>query len=183
MIQRRKQEGKTDYKARLRLLSSAKPRLVARISSKNIMLQVVEYHAAGDKVLVSAHSNELKKYGWLYSRSNISAAYLLGLLMAVKAKKDKISSLIFDVGLRRTVNGGVLFAALKGAIDGGLDIPHSKEAFPSEARLNGEHIASHAKKLDQEKYKKLFSNYLKLNIKPEEMPKAFAEAKEKIMRG
>ena len=183
MIQRRKKEGKTDYKARLRILAFGKPRLAARLSLKNIIMQVIQYDALGDKVLVSAHSNELKKYGWIYSNNNLSAAYLVGLLMAVKAKKKKINEAIFDTGLRRAIKGNVLFAALKGAVDGGLDIPHSVEAFPNESRLKGEHVASYAKTLDPEKYKKLFSNYIKLNAKPEDMPKKFIEVKEKILRG
>merc|ERR1712013_638710 len=35
-----------------------------------------------------------------------------------------------DVGLARTSTGAKVFAALKGAVDGGLDIPHSEKRFP-----------------------------------------------------
>ena len=38
---RRKREGKTDYKRRLRLLLSNKPRLVIRVSLKNIIIQIL----------------------------------------------------------------------------------------------------------------------------------------------
>ena len=33
-----------------------------------------------------------------------------------------------------------MFAALKGMVDGGLEVPHSEDIFPSEERLSGEHI-------------------------------------------
>ncbi|CAB4035873.1 60S ribosomal L5 [Paramuricea clavata] len=35
-----------------------------------------------------------------------------------------------DVGLARTSTGARLFGALKGALDGGLDISHSVKRFP-----------------------------------------------------
>ena len=35
-----------------------------------------------------------------------------------------------DVGLARTSTGAKVFAAMKGAVDGGLDIPHSVKRFP-----------------------------------------------------
>ena len=31
---------------------------------------------------------------------------------------------VLDVGLKRTTTGAKVFAAMKGAVDGGLDIPH-----------------------------------------------------------
>ena len=40
---KRKREGKTDYKKRLKLLSSSKPRLVIRKSLKNMTVQIIEY--------------------------------------------------------------------------------------------------------------------------------------------
>merc|ERR1711890_48960 len=35
-----------------------------------------------------------------------------------------------DVGLARTSTGAKIFGAMKGAADGGLDIPHSEKRFP-----------------------------------------------------
>merc|ERR1712121_311119 len=35
-----------------------------------------------------------------------------------------------DVGLARTTTGARVFGALKGAADGGIDIPHSTRRFP-----------------------------------------------------
>ena len=40
----------------------------------------------------------------------------------------------------RNTPGNRIFAVLKGAVDGGLEIPHSKEALPSEDRISGKHI-------------------------------------------
>ena len=35
-----------------------------------------------------------------------------------------------DVGIRRTTTGARIFAVLKGAVDGGLDVPHNEKRFP-----------------------------------------------------
>ena len=37
---------------------------------------------------------------------------------------------IVDVGLTRTTTGARLFGVMKGALDGGIDIPHSEKRFP-----------------------------------------------------
>lgn len=178
---RRKREGKTDYRARLKMLVSGRLRLVARLSLRNILLQIIRYEKNGDKILLSAHSNELKGYGWPYSKTNISAAYLLGLLIAAKAKKKGIKEAIFDCGLRNFVGGGVVASILKGAVDGGLKIPHKPEMFPDDSRINGEHIANYSKMLDEEKYKKMFGGYIKLGQKPEDIQKRFLDAKGRIL--
>lgn len=182
-VQRRKRQRKTDYKTRLKMVASGKLRIVTRLSLKNVSMQIVEYGNNGDKIITSAHSNELKKYGWLYNRANISSAYLVGLLLAIKAKKIKIKEAIFDCGLKKTFSGGVLFAALKGVVDGGLDVPCNDEVFPSEERIRGKHIADYVKSLKKEDYEKRFGNYLKLNARPEDIEKKFAEVKDKITRG
>lgn len=35
-----------------------------------------------------------------------------------------------DVGLARTTTGARVFGAMKGAVDGGLNVPHSLKRFP-----------------------------------------------------
>lgn len=137
---RRKQEKKTDYLARRKLLTGARPRLVVRRSLKNISLQIVEYQPSGDRVLVSANSRELIKFGWKGSRKNLPACYLTGLLLARKAKAKKIKEVISDLGLYRIIHGSRLFAALKGVKDGSLVLPLGEKALPEEARLSGKHI-------------------------------------------
>lgn len=138
---KRKREGKTDYKKRLSLLKSKKTRFVVRKSLKNILVQLINYDAKGDKILLSSHSNQLKKLGWKFHRGNIATAYLTGLLAGIKAKKQNITEAILDIGLYRPIKGSVLYAALKGAIDAGLKIPASKDIFPKEERLSGQHLS------------------------------------------
>jgi len=137
---KRKRIGKTNYKKRLKLLLSNKPRLVIRKSINNVLAQVVQYDAKGDKVIVSAHSSELKKYGWDSSKKNLCAAYLVGLLIGGKAKKKDIKEVIVDIGLQKSVKGSKIYSLIKGCVDKGLIVPCSKEIFPSEDRIKGKHI-------------------------------------------
>jgi len=145
---RRRREGSTNYKKRLKMLQSRAIRLIAKKSNKYITLQFIEYHAKGDKTLAVAHSSELKNFGWNFGMKNIPAAYLTGLLAAKKAKEKKITTAIFDIGLYSPTKGAKVFAALKGAVDGGLKIAHSAEIIPKEDRITGQHIAKHLKKSD-----------------------------------
>jgi large subunit ribosomal protein L18 len=137
---KRKRIGKTNYRKRLKLLLAHKPRLVVRKSLKNIMVQIVEYNEKGDKVIISAHSSELKKYGYDGNKGNIPSAYLVGLLIGNKAKKKNIKDLILDIGLQNSVKGSRIYSVLKGCIDTGLNIPHSKDILPIEDRIKGKHI-------------------------------------------
>ncbi len=151
---KRKIIGKTDYRKRLKLLLANKPRLVVRKSLKNVSAQVVEYSENGDKVIVSAHSSELKKYGYNGNKGNIPAAYLVGLLIGNKAKKKDIQELVLDIGLQTSVKGSRIYSVLKGCVDGGLNIPHSKDILPVEDRIKGKHIKDFdANKLDEVKNK------------------------------
>ena len=140
---RRHREGRTDYRKRLRLLSSGLPRLVIRKSMKNIVAQLIEYTSGGDRVLTVASSQELQKqYGWNKARRNIPAAYLTGFLLSKKAQKKNIKKAITDIGLQSITKGSVLFSCVKGAIDGGLDVPYSDDLMPPQDRIQGKHIKS-----------------------------------------
>lgn len=176
---RRKREGKTDYNQRLRLVASGKPRLTIRRTSKHIIVQIIEFHPDGDKVLTTATSKQLAKYGWKTHTRNMPAAYLTGLLCGTKAKTKEA---ITDIGLNKSQKGGVLYAALKGALDTGLKIPHNKEALPTEERITGKHIEEYAKNIDKAKYDKQFSKYIKTKVKPEEIQKQFEAVKAKILK-
>src|SRR3989338_488998 len=138
---KRKRIGKTDYRRRLKILLAHKPRLVVRKSINNMLAQIIEYNEKGDNVVASANSSELKKYGWNGNRGNIPAAYLVGLLIGMKAKKKNIKELVLDAGLQTSVKGSRIYSSLKGCVDAGLDIPHSKDILPSEDRIMGKHIA------------------------------------------
>ncbi|MBI3032428.1 50S ribosomal protein L18 [Candidatus Woesearchaeota archaeon] len=158
---RRKREGKTDYKQRLKQLLGSKPRLVARKSLKNIRAQIIVYKPQGDVVQVAADSNELNKYGWSGSKNNIPAAYLVGLLLGKKAKAKNINDAIFDIGLNISTKGSKLYALLKGALDAGMDIPHSKDNLPTEERILGKHIELYNKTPVTALGKKVKENILK----------------------
>lgn len=63
-------QGKTDYRARLRLTTQDKNkynthkyRIVVRFSNKDVTCQVVYAAIAGDVVVASAYAHELPKYG------------------------------------------------------------------------------------------------------------------------
>jgi large subunit ribosomal protein L18 len=146
---RRRRQGKTDYRKRLSLLKSKKLRLVIRRSNKSILCQIVEYGHGGDKTLVQSSTPELRSLGWTGPTGNLPAAYLTGMLCAKRALEAKYKEAVLDMGLYRATKGSRIFAALKGAVDGGLEVPHSKEAFHSEDRINGKHIPNGDKVLKE----------------------------------
>merc|ERR1712093_930599 len=45
---------------------------------------------------------------------------------------------ILDIGLARTTTGARIFGAMKGAVDGGLAIPHKPNRFPGFNKEKGE---------------------------------------------
>lgn len=167
---RRKMEGRTNYSKRLRLAASESPRMVIRRTNKNVITQIVTFSDEGDKVIASAHTNELKKYGWKCANRNIPAAYLTGLLCGLKAKKAGVKNAVLDIGMHPPIKGSVVFAALKGAVDAGLEIPYSEEALPSEERIMGKHIESNN-----------VTKFTRFN--PKELTKNFNEVKNKILKG
>ncbi len=181
---RRRREGKTNYYRRLKLIKSGKPRLVVRKTNKYIIVQLVEPRIEGDKVIAAAHSRELvKRFGWNGGTANTAAAYLTGLLAGYRALEKGFKEAVLDIGLNEPVKGARVFAALKGALDAGMEIPHSEEILPDEDRIRGIHIASWAKELSEnnpEFYNRQFSLYLKRGLKPEDLPAHFDEVKLKI---
>ena len=135
---KRKRNGKTDYKRRLALLKSGKERLVIRKALNNILLQVIQYEPDGDRIIVTTHSNSLREYGWKGHNGNLAAAYLTGLLCGKLSKEKGVKGTIVDLGLGKSLSGSVQYAAVKGAIDSGLNIPCSEEVLPNESRLYSE---------------------------------------------
>ena len=103
----------------------------------------------------------------------------------MKAGKSRVKEAVLDTGLYVSTPASRIYSALKGAVDAGLQIPHSEEILPKDERIKGEHIAALAKKLKTEKpdeYKKRFSVYIKNKIPPENLPKHFEEIKKKILK-
>jgi len=137
---RRRRENKTDYRKRLALLKSGEPRAIVRKTLRNTIVQISLYDEKGDRIVTSANSIELKKLGWNFSTKTLPAAYLTGYLAGKRAIKNKLESAVLDLGMQRPTKGGRVFAALKGMLDAGLEIPYSEEILPDEDRLNGKHI-------------------------------------------
>ena len=177
---RRKRLGFTNYHKRLKLLTTDKPRLVVRKSNQHIAAQIISYEARGDKVLASAHSSELKKFKWLYG-GNMSTAYLTGLLLGKRCQKAGIKEAILDIGMNMSVKGNKLYACLKGALDGKLNVPASPDVLPSADRISGKHIAQYAALLKKQGNTTLFSAYHKAGTSPESMPAEFEKVKKLIL--
>jgi large subunit ribosomal protein L18 len=141
---RRRREGKTDYYSRMKLLISEKPRMVVRKTNRQIIVQLVEAELEGDRTVAAAYSSELAALGYKGSLSNTPAAYLTGMLLATKAMNAGYEEAILDIGLNRASVGARVFAALKGAVDAGFDVPHGESILPDEDRVKGAHIAAFA---------------------------------------
>lgn len=181
---KRKRKKITNYRKRLKFILSGKPRLVVRKSLKYIRAQVIEYSPEGDRVLVSAHSKELKRYGWLYSCANLCAAYLSGVLLGKKLMRIKVDGAILDPGLNPSIKGSRIYALLKGVTDAGLKVPLSQKIFPSQERISGKHIVDYAEKLSKNEsaYKKQFSTYIKNKLDPKDITKNFEAVKKRILQ-
>ncbi|MFB6209667.1 MAG: 50S ribosomal protein L18 [Candidatus Nanohaloarchaea archaeon] len=156
---RRRREQKTDYKLRKNLIKSGKPRAVVRVSNNHTRVHLAHYQREGDVNEAQTLSRELEDFGWENHTGNLPAAYLTGYLAGMKAESDEA---VLDIGLREKNKGGRMFAALKGLIDAGVEIPAGEEVFPDESRIRGEHI-------EEMTDKKLPENFetVKENIKGE----------------
>jgi large subunit ribosomal protein L5e len=96
---------------------------------------------------------------------------------------------LLDVGIKNTTTGSRIFGALKGASDGGLDIPHSNKRFPGYVRdtktfdaevhkghINGEHVADYMREMeedDEENYQKHFKAYIDANLEPDDLEELY----------
>merc|ERR1712121_467999 len=101
-----------------------------------------------------------------------------------------------DVGLARTSTGAKVFAAMKGAVDGGLDIPHSEKRFPGydaeskelnadvhRGHIFGGHVADYMRHLieeDEEAFKRQFSRYIKLGVTADSIEAMYTDAHKAI---
>ncbi|KAL0432876.1 UNVERIFIED_CONTAM: 60S ribosomal protein L5 [Sesamum latifolium] len=219
---KRRREGKTDYRARIRLINqdknkynTPKYRFVVRFTNKDIVAQIVSASITGDMVLAAAYAHELPRYGLEVGLSNYAAAYCTGLLLArrvlktlemddeyqgnVEATGEDYSvepaesrrpfRALLDVGLIKTTTGNRVFGALKGALDGGLDIPHSDKRFAGFSKdskqldaevhrkyIYGGHVASYMTTLmedEPEKYQSHFGLYVKKGLEPDNLEELY----------
>lgn len=137
---RRRRTGQTDYARRLRLLSGRTTRLVVRRSNRGVTVQFIDFAPTGDVVRAAATSRELGPFGWDASLASTPAAYLTGLLAGRRARDAGVTRAALDIGRAEPTPGGRLYAALKGALDAGLEIPVDRKVLPPENRLKGEHL-------------------------------------------
>jgi len=201
--------------------NAPKYRLVVRFTNSDIIVQVVYATIDCDRVLSAAYAKELKqeRYGVKAGVHNYAGAYATGLLAARRVLKklnlDAIYTgnsktdgtyylvkevegqrkpflVLLDTGLARTSTGAKVFAVLKGAVDGGLEIPHKPKRFAgynSETKkfdpkilrkhIFGGHVADFMKLLqseDPEKYQSQFSLYIKSQIGPDDIEKMWTKA-------
>jgi large subunit ribosomal protein L5e len=123
----------------------------------------------GDVVMCAAESTELKNYGLSAGLTNYSAAYCTGLLIARRLLKNvglsgdykpnteitgeyfnvddfpeekRPFKALLDVGIHRTTTGARVFGCLKGAADGGLNVPHSTKRFPGYTKAKVEEVVN-----------------------------------------
>ncbi len=136
---RRRREGKTNFRSRLSLVKSKKPRAVVRKSLSGTTVQFIKFDMNGDLVLAQAGYKDLKKMGWKHSIKDTTASYLVGLIAGVKAGKSDLHEAVLDIGLQEPKTGSRVFATLRGMLDAGLDIPHGEGMFPEEDRIFGRH--------------------------------------------
>ncbi len=174
---RRRREGKTDYYKRKVFVISEKIRFCVRRSNKYLLIQFLKHDPKGDVTLLAVHSSKLKKYGWQFSCVNIPACYLTGYLAGLKALKKGIKEAVLDMGLRPATKGSRIFAAVKGALDAGLNIPVSEEVLPSEDRILGKHILNYYNLLkDKNEHEKRFK------VSVENIEESFEKVKSMITK-
>lgn len=202
-----------------------KYRLVVRITNRDIIAQVFSADMTHDVCIGVAYSHELTAYGVKVGLTNYAAAYCTGLLLARRINtkfnldyegvdevdgedfnvehEDEDSPAPFkallDVGLNRTSTGAKIFGVLKGACDGGLDVPHNHKRFPGSNKseegefeadpdthrkyIFGGHVGdymNHLKEEDEEAYKKVFSRYIAAGIKADGLEDIYAAAHKAI---
>jgi len=185
-LMRRRREGVTDYRSRKRAITSRATLLVVRISNKNVTSQFITPKVGGDAVISSAHSRQLRKFGWKGSLKSTPACYLLGMLAGKKAAEKGVKQAVLYNGVEPFIRGARISAFVKGIKDSGVEVPMGEEAFPSEDRISGKSIADYASKLaaeDKERHDKVFSALLKGHFRPEDYPKHFEEVKATIQGG
>ena len=155
-ILRRLREEKTNYKKRGTMLMGKRDFITVNITNENTQVQILKPNMTGDMVVSSAHSRYLLEKGWKGSRKSVPAAYLTGYLAGKKALGQGAKDAILYTGTKKYTQR--MAAALKGVIDAGVQVPANDETFPSDDRINGEHLTV---KNDVSKIKSTIDNEVK----------------------
>ena len=139
---KRRRNGKTDYRRRLRMLRGGAPRAIVRVSNTQVVCQLAQFDSDGDRIVASVSGKNLANYGWPAGAStkSVPACYVAGYALGKFAISAGHDSAILDIGLAASSSGSRIFAALKGMVDAGLDVPHGEDVLPSDDRVNGTHI-------------------------------------------
>ena len=137
-ILKRLRSEKTNYRKRKLMLIGKSNFISVNITNENTQVQILKPIISGDKVMASAHSRLLINNGWKGSRKNIPAAYLTGYIAGKKAISNGTTNAILYSGTKKYTQR--MAAALKGVIDAGLEVPANSETFPTEERINGDHL-------------------------------------------
>ena len=103
---------------------------------------------------------------------------------------------LLDVGCKPTTTGCRIFGALKGAADGGLDVPHSEKRFPGydrdakeydadmhRERIMGGHVSEYMEYLEEEdnqKYEAHFASYIAADVAADGLEDLYESVHEKI---
>ncbi|PIO08330.1 50S ribosomal protein L18 [Candidatus Pacearchaeota archaeon CG10_big_fil_rev_8_21_14_0_10_34_12] len=159
---KRRRENKTDYKKRMNLLKGESPRLVFRKTNKYLIVQYITNNETRDKVEIGVNSKTLLNYGWpkefMGSLKTLPASYLTGFLMGKKILKEKKATPIVDFGMAKIIHKSKVFAFLKGFIDAGINIKQKKDTFPSQERIEGNHLKKDFSKIFIEIKEKIEKN-------------------------
>ena len=140
---KRRRTAETDYQRRMRMLRGGMPRAVVRLSNTQVTCQLISYESSGDRVLASVTGKTLvDKHKWPSdaSRKSVPACYLAGMALGKSAIGSGHTGAILDIGLAASSRGNRAYAALRGMIEAGMEIPHSEDVLPSDDRVDGSHI-------------------------------------------
>merc|ERR1712093_956020 len=206
--------------------ATPKYRFVVRFTNKDIICQVVSSKIKGDICHTAAYAHELPRYGLSVGLNNYSAAYCVGLLCArrlltkfnladrfegteevtaefesceIEAEdgdQPRAFHALLDVGLKRTTLGSKIFSAMKGAFDGGLEIPHNEKKFygydPDESsydaeanreRILGGHVAEYMQSMEEEEpeeYAAKFAKYIAAGMTADNLEDKYLEVHKAI---
>lgn len=180
---KRRRKKITDYSVRRVLASSEVPRLVFRSSNSWVQVQIITSEIIGDRVVTQANSKELiKNFGWLGGTKNTPTSYLVGFLAGVKALKKGITKAYLDNGLGTPTKGSKVFAAVKGFLDAGLEVPCSEGVLPDKDRIEGETLAKYIETVLEQHLEgdHRFSIFLSRGLEPKNLVNHFRSVKSKL---
>ena len=95
---KRIRNNKTNYRKRKAVLIGRSNFITIKTSNEHIHCQLIKPRLKGDIVLSFSNSKELAKYGWKGSSNNLSASFLVGLVLGKKMLSKNNNSAILYTG-------------------------------------------------------------------------------------